>query len=100
MDKSTAAEPAQGPPTNYAPTMLEAIKKIGYYLLATQGFGLILHPTEESFECWVDASHHAGEWKHIGAMMDTMMAKSRTGYLIMYAGCPILWASKLQTEIK
>ena len=24
---------------------------------------------------------------------------SRTGYVIMYAGCPILWCSKLQTEI-
>jgi hypothetical protein len=27
------------------------------------------------------------------------MAKSRTGYVIMFAGCPLIWASKLQTEI-
>jgi hypothetical protein len=26
-------------------------------------------------------------------------AKSRTGYVIKYAGCPLIWASKLQTEI-
>jgi hypothetical protein len=24
---------------------------------------------------------------------------SHTGYVIMYANCPIFWASKLQTEI-
>ena len=24
---------------------------------------------------------------------------SRTGYIIMYAGCPVVWCSKLQTEI-
>ena len=24
---------------------------------------------------------------------------SRTGYMILYAGCPIIWCSKLQTEI-
>ena len=27
------------------------------------------------------------------------MAKSRTGYVIMVAGCPLLWVSKLQTEV-
>ena len=26
-----------------------------------------------------------------------MMAKSRAGWVISYAGCPISWASKLQT---
>eukprot|EP00957_Ditylum_brightwellii_P102075 7780494-Ditylum_brightwellii.AAC.1 len=24
---------------------------------------------------------------------------SRTGYIIFYAGCPVLWSSRLQTEI-
>ena len=24
---------------------------------------------------------------------------SRIGYIIMYAGCPLVWASKMQTEI-
>ena len=27
------------------------------------------------------------------------MAKSRTGHVITYAGCPVLWNSKLQTHI-
>jgi hypothetical protein len=24
---------------------------------------------------------------------------SRTGFIIMYAGCPLIWVSKLQTEV-
>jgi hypothetical protein len=48
----------------------------------------------------VDASH-AGEWRKQGADTehDATTAKSRTGYVLLYAGCPIIWASKLQTEI-
>jgi len=76
----------------------EVIKKIGRYLLTTQDQGMILTPTKESFKCWVDASH-AGEWNHADAMLDATMTKSRMGYMITYAGCPILWASKLQTKI-
>ena len=26
-------------------------------------------------------------------------ARSRSGYVIKYAGCPLMWASRLQTEI-
>jgi hypothetical protein len=80
----------------------EAIKRIGRYILGTATKGLILRPTKDnaSFDCWVDASH-AGEWrKHGGeAVNDSTTAKSRSGYVLLYAGCPILWASKLQTEI-
>lgn len=47
-----------------------------------------------------DASH-AGEWRKHGdeAINDPTTAKSRSGYVLLYAGCPIVWASKLQTEI-
>ena len=54
-----------------------------------------------SFECYVDASF-AGEWikgNEDQAMHDPNTARSRTGYIIMYAGVPITWASKLQTEV-
>jgi hypothetical protein len=30
--------------------------------------------------------------------LDAMTAKSRTGFLITYAGCPITWGSKLQRQ--
>jgi hypothetical protein len=31
-------------------------------------------------------------------MNDSNTARSRMGYLITYAGCPMHWASKMQTE--
>jgi len=46
----------------------------------------------------VDASH-ASEWSSKGAENDPNTARSRMGYTICYAGCPMLWASKMQTEI-
>jgi len=84
------------------PTKLhgEAVKRIGRYLLANPNEGIILRPNQSTFDCWVDASH-AGEWRKGSedSMYDATTAKSRTGYILQYAGCPIIWASKLQTEI-
>jgi hypothetical protein len=75
-----------------------AIKNIGRCLLATRNKGIILRPRGELFECHVDASH-AGDWKQEAAMEDPSTARSRTGYVIRYANCPLQWASRLQTEI-
>jgi hypothetical protein len=77
----------------------EAVKRIGRYLKGTATGGIIMHPgTVQSFECWVDASH-AGEWKTEGIEDEAASARSRMGYVFTYANCPILWASKMQTEI-
>jgi hypothetical protein len=76
----------------------EAVKRIGRYLLTTKEQGIILRPQQGTFDCWVDASH-ASEWNKSHAENDPSTAKSRTGYVIMFAGCPLVWASKLQTEI-
>ena len=76
----------------------KAVKRIGRYLLATADKGIILQPNSTSFECWVDASH-AGEWNKETAPVDPATAKSRSGYAITFGGCPIVWASKMQTEI-
>ena len=77
----------------------EAVKRIGRYLLGTREKGMTFAPDHnKSFECWVDASH-AGEWNRSDAEFDPDTARSRTGYILTYAGCPLIWASKLQTEI-
>jgi hypothetical protein len=76
----------------------QAVKRICRYLLGTKDKGLILDPKEDSFDCWVDASH-ASEWSSSTAMDDPNTARSRMGYTICYAGCPMMWASKMQTEI-
>ena len=75
-----------------------AIKRIVKYLIGTIDKGIILNPRDHSFDCWVDADF-VGNWDRVNADVDPSTAKSRTGYIITYAGCPITWASKLQTEV-
>jgi hypothetical protein len=76
-----------------------AVRYIARYLAGTREKGITLAPTKtKGFECYVDASH-AGDWKQQSAADDPVTAKSRTGYVITYADCPIVWVSTLQTEI-
>ena len=60
--------------------------------------GLIINPYRNSFDCYVDADF-CGNRDQDTAEDDPTTAKSRTGYVIKYAGCPIVWQSKLQTEV-
>ena len=48
-------------------------------------------------DCYVDADF-AGFFG-VEDPTDPISVKSRTGYVIMIANCPLLWASKLQQEI-
>ena len=73
-----------------------AVKQIGRYLLKTKDKGIILDPKQESFECYVDADF-AGLWNEDTAAYDPITSKSRSGYAIQYAGCPLVWQSRLQT---
>jgi len=60
--------------------------------------GLIVNPTDDlKLECFCDADF-AGLW---GAEdeQDPICVRSRTGYVITIGGAPVLWTSKLQTEI-
>jgi hypothetical protein len=76
-----------------------AVKYLCRYLAGTKTKGLIL-PADpsKSFEVHVDCDF-AGNWFKDDAMDDPSTAKSRTGHIISYGGCPVLWASKLQTEV-
>jgi hypothetical protein len=74
-----------------------AVKIIGRYLLATADKGIICKPNDESVTCYADASF-TGEWDKSIAQYEPDTARSRTGFVIMYANCPIMWSSKLQTE--
>ena len=75
----------------------EAVKRIGRYLLATRDKGLIIHlNTRTYFECWVDADF-SGNWRQQDAYNDPMTSKSRSGWIVSFAGAPITWASKIQT---
>eukprot|EP00956_Cyclotella_meneghiniana_P000227 scaffold288_cov44-Cyclotella_meneghiniana.AAC.7 len=75
-----------------------ALKRIGCYLKGTKSRGLILNPSKHlHVDCYPDADF-AGLYGHEDKQ-DPHCVRSRTGYVILLANCPILWKSKLQTEI-
>ena len=64
----------------------------------TRERGLIINPTADTFkgDCYPDANF-SGMYGH-KKPTDPACVKSRTGYVITVADCPVLWQSKLQTE--
>jgi hypothetical protein len=58
-------------------------------LASTRDQGLRIIPEGDRFECHVDASH-ACDWKQATAIDDPDMARSRTGYVLSYAKCPLV----------
>eukprot|EP00957_Ditylum_brightwellii_P156915 11942439-Ditylum_brightwellii.AAC.1 len=61
-------------------------------------YGLNMRPDiTRGLKVYVDASF-VGEWNSACSEESTSVL-SRTGYIIKYANCPIIWSSKLQTEI-
>ena len=76
-----------------------AVRWLGRYLKGTRDKGTIMRPiTKKDLEVFVDASF-CGDWDPTDAANDRDTARSRHGYIINYAGCPLLWKSQLQTEI-
>jgi len=59
---------------------------------------MTLQPSDEfNVDCYVDADF-AGLY-NIENDQDPICVKSRTGYLITFMGCPLLWRSKIQSLI-
>lgn len=76
-----------------------AIKRIVRYLLGTKDNGITFKPdgTVDHFECYVDVDFAGNYTQEV--CEDPNSVKSRLGCVIKYAVCPIIWFSKLQTEI-
>ena len=76
----------------------DALKQIGRYLKGTLKQGLILNPSKTlKIDCYPDADF-AGLWTR-DDKQDPHCVRSWTGYVICLSNCPVLWKSKLQTEI-
>ena len=74
-----------------------ALKQVGRYLIGTKEKGIIFNIDESlKIECFVD-SDFAGLWAFEDPQ-DPICTRSRTGYVPKFAGAPVLWKSKLQTE--
>jgi len=66
-------------------------------LIKTRSRGLTFKPTDDwKVDCYVDADF-CGLWG-VEDADDPIVSKSRTGFIIMLAGCPLMWKSTLQTE--
>ena len=76
----------------------DAVQWIERYLKGTRDQGTIIKPNTNGLEMYVDADF-AGNWDAKEALNDRDTARSRHGYIISYAGCPIVWKSQLQTEV-
>ena len=56
-----------------------------------------MQPNETLLELWCNADF-CGNWNQATAGVDRSTAKSRTGFIITYAGCPLTWSSRMHTE--
>jgi hypothetical protein len=75
-----------------------AVKRIGRYLAGTRDGGIILRPSKTiKLNCYVDADF-AGLYGYEDKN-EKASVKSRTGFYILLGNVPVLWTSKLQTEI-
>ncbi len=75
----------------------EAILYFVCYLKKMRDLGLKFRPDpKKSFKCYCDADF-SGNWNKAFTAVDPSTAKSQSGWIIFYAGCPVSWASKLQS---
>jgi hypothetical protein len=82
-----------GPRVNHS----EAVKRIRRYLSDSAEKGIEFMPTQHSFRVWA-AADYGGLYDKETAADQPVTAKSRTGFLITYADCPLIWDSQLQTD--
>ena len=76
----------------------DAVCRICRYLQGTKEKGVRFKPsTSLTLDCYVDADF-AGLYG-VEDSQDPVCVKSRTGYCLTLGNCPVIWVSKLQTEV-
>ena len=78
----------------------KALERIGLYLKKTRDKGLIMKPKDISglkIDCYCD-DDFAGLWGY-ESKDDSSCVRSRRGFIMFVCDCPVLWMSKLQTDI-
>ncbi len=69
------------------------------YLKKTWDLGTCFKPDQDKgFKCYCNADF-SGNWNKHLAPFDPSTAKSQSGWIVFYAGCPVIWAFKLQTQV-
>ncbi len=79
--------------------IVEAVLYLVCYLKKTCDLGTQFKPDQDKgFECYCDANF-SGNWNKHLTPYDPSTAKSCNGWIVFYAGCLVIWASKLQTQV-
>jgi hypothetical protein len=74
------------------------VKKIARHLKQTKLEGMFISPQDSlRVDCYVDADF-AGSFT-VEDKQDPVSVNSRTGYVFLFKGAPLPWASKIQTQI-
>ncbi len=77
----------------------EAILYLVCYPKRMRNLGLKVEPDpKKGFDCYCDTDF-SGNWNKKFAPMDPSTAKSQSRWIIFYAGWPVSWASKFQSQI-
>jgi hypothetical protein len=77
----------------------EALLHIVCYPKRTRDLGLKFKPSQDKgFECYCD-TNFSDNWNKELAPVDPSTAKSGSGWIVFYAGCPVCWESKLQSQV-
>ena len=75
-----------------------AVKRICRYLQGTKDNGLVFNTSKKLVVDFYADADFAGMWVHEDPQ-DLICARSRNGFVVTFANFPLLWVSKLQTEI-
>jgi hypothetical protein len=75
-----------------------AILYFVWYLKKTQDLGICFKPQlDKGFDCYCNTDF-SGDWNKSFADVDPSTSKSCSGWVVFYAGCPIILASRLQSH--
>lgn len=75
-----------------------AVLRIVRYLKGTRNEGMILRPQSSyALDAFCDSDYAGNYHSTISDLRESVL--SRTGYIITYCNCPIVWSSKLQSII-
>ncbi len=77
----------------------EAILYLIRYLKKTRDLGLKFKPNpDKGYDCYWDADFSGNRNKKF-TPVNPSTAKSQSSWIVFYAGCPVCWASKLQSQV-